>query len=356
MQFIMRCYESMISCSIIEKDCNNDTLWTWNYPSIANLDRVIITRKYNFQLEHNYFQTFIFSRHNSKWFYIYNSDTSESDILVKVKQFAIVLIAQDYFPHKYQSLGKILSRAYIKSGSPIDILKLYLMTFSKNSCIINDNHIFSSQDFDDLPFGTTTNIRELIKTFELEIILIYTALLLKKRIVVYHHSLEELLKWIKSFPALMKHRKLTDYLFSWVDFVPDELFELKKHSFYIAGFKDSIISSRTDLYDLLVNIPAREIIIANHAKESLNMTKTHKEIAMFMLQLGENQSFSEAQIISEINDKTQDLLKQLTSLATVKTCEGDMKVPIQAIKGKNLSTAVENFLVNLAVAENLLIM
>lgn len=39
---------------------------------------------------------------------------------------------------------------------------------------------------------------ELIKLFGLETILIYTALLLKKRIVVYHHSLEALLK-VSSF-------------------------------------------------------------------------------------------------------------------------------------------------------------
>jgi hypothetical protein len=41
-------------------------------------------------------------------------------------------------------------------------------------------------------------IVELIKLFGLETILIYTALLLKKRIVVYHHSLEALLK-VSSF-------------------------------------------------------------------------------------------------------------------------------------------------------------
>ena len=86
------------------------------------------------------------------------------------------------------------------------------------------------------------------------------------------------------------------------------------------------------------------------------MTKTHKEIALFMVQLSENQTLTETQVISEIADKTQDLLNQLTTLATVETPEGDKKVPIQSIKEKNLATAVENFLINLAVAENLLIM
>ena len=90
-----------------------------------------------------------------------------------------------------------------------------------------DNEVFSSNDFNTLSFGTNTNVKGLIKVFELETILIYTALLLKKRIVIYHHSLEQLLKWIKTFPALMKHRKVTDCLFSWVDLVQDELSELK---------------------------------------------------------------------------------------------------------------------------------
>ena len=85
------------------------------------------------------------------------------------------------------------------------------------------------------------------------------------------------------------------------------------------------------------------------------MTKTHKEIAMFMVQLSENQSLTENQVISDIADKTQDLLNQLITLATVQTPEGDKKVLVQSIREKNLAPAVENFLINLAVAENLLI-
>jgi hypothetical protein len=35
---------------------------------------------------------------------------------------------------------------------------------------------------------------------------------------------------------------------------------------YVAGCQDSGVGARTDLYDILVNLPAREIAVAPHAK------------------------------------------------------------------------------------------
>lgn len=75
-----------------------------------------------------------------------------------------------------------------------------------------------------------------------------------------------------------------------------------------------------------------------------------------MVQLCENQACTESQIISEINEKTKDLLNQLTSLATTETLDGKKMVSIQAFKEKDLSQAVESFLINLAIAENLFIL
>lgn len=83
------------------------------------------------------------------------------------------------------------------------------------------------------------------------------------------------------------------------------------------------------------------------------MTKTHKEIALFMVQLSENQSLSESQVISDIADKTKDLMNQVISLASYVTPSGKTSISISSIKEKKLSSAVENFLINLAVAENL---
>ncbi|KAL6430300.1 hypothetical protein ACFW04_007783 [Cataglyphis niger] len=338
---------------ILEKDCNGDILWTWSYPTVTESQKTVVTRKCNMKLEHSSPHVFVCARHGHDWFYIHCSEVFDSDKLPKVKQFALVLFAKDFNPQKYEVLSRVLSKMYCKTGKPTEILQLYLSVFTKGSCSTQENGTFVSDDFNTHRFAASTNVKELIKTFELETILIYTALLLKKKIIIYHHSLEQLLKWIRTIPALMKHRKVTDNLFPWIDLVNDELIELKRYSYYVAGCSNSSISSRTDLYDLLVNIPAREITVAPHAKESLTMTKTHKEIALFMIQLCENQNYTEAQIISEISDKTKDLLNQLTSLATVQAPDGKKMISVEIFREKNLAPAVESFLINLAIAENI---
>nr|CAD7448130.1 unnamed protein product [Timema bartmani] len=197
---------------------------------------------------------------------------------------------------------------------------------------------------------------ELVQTFGLESILIYTALLLKKRIIVYHHSLGSLLAWVRTFPSMMTHRRGYDYLFPWVDLAQDEILELKSSPWYIAGSRDSGIGSRTDLYDVLVNVPAREITVAPHAKESMVMTKSHRDIAVFMVQLAGSEEVTELHLIREIADKTKELLEQLRTLATVKTPEGKLMVSIESIREKNLPPALDNFLFNLAIAENLIML
>ncbi|XP_057334969.1 DENN domain-containing protein 10-like [Microplitis mediator] len=342
----------LISCSIIEKDLNGDTLWTWTYPSVTDEQKTIITRKYNLQSEYCNTQSFVFSRYNNEWFYINSSEVFDTDKLPRVKQFALILFTKDYNPQKYEVLCRVLSKMYCKTGNPVEILKLYLSVFTTGSCTTEENGIFTSDDYNYPHLNTDTNIRDLIKTFELETILIYNALLLKKRIVVYHHSLEQLFKWIKTFPAFMKHRNVTDNLIPWIDLIADEIQDLKSNTYYIAGCRDSAVALKTELYDLLVNIPAREITIAPHAKESFIMTKTHKEIALFMIQLCEKTS-NESQIINEIADKTQDLLNQLKNIAATEDDTGKKILSIQTIRDRSLPNAVENFLINLATAEKI---
>lgn len=82
------------------------------------------------------------------------------------------------------------------------------------------------------------------------------------------------------------------------------------------------------------------------------MTKTHKEIALFMIQLCEKTT-NESQIMNEIADKTQDLLNQVKNIAATEDDTGKKIYSIQTIRDRSLPNAVENFLINLATAEKI---
>ncbi|KAG8222582.1 hypothetical protein J437_LFUL010425 [Ladona fulva] len=347
---------TLLSFCIIERDSNGDVLWTWIYPSITTEQRSLVTRKCGLEGDQNRLQPFLYGRFRSAWYYINSTEVFESDSLPRVKQFALSLWAKDFNPEKYETLCRILSKTYCKTGNPIAMLQLYLSVLTRGSCMTKENGTFFVKEFDQQKNLVNTNVKELIKTFGLETILIYTALLLKKRIIVYHHSIEVLLKSLRTFPALMWHRKTWDMLFPWVDIHPDELMDLRGRQYYVGGCRDASICSRKDLYDILINLPAKEINIAPRAKESMIMTKTHKEIALFMMQLAENTTISEQQVVHEIAKKTGDLLAHLRSLATVNTSDGKPMVCIETLRERALPPALENFLFNLAIAENMMML
>lgn len=69
-----------------EKDCNGVNLFTWGYPAVTESQKTIVTRKYNLQSEKSNGLSFVFSRHQNEWFYIYCSDILESNTLPKVSE------------------------------------------------------------------------------------------------------------------------------------------------------------------------------------------------------------------------------------------------------------------------------
>ena len=64
-------------------------MWAWNYPTINEEYKSVITRKYNSQLEMSNAQSFTFAQYGQKWFYICNSDVIDSEKLKKVNSLNI---------------------------------------------------------------------------------------------------------------------------------------------------------------------------------------------------------------------------------------------------------------------------
>ncbi|KAG8198303.1 hypothetical protein JTE90_021557 [Oedothorax gibbosus] len=351
----MACLSELVSAGIIEKDASNDVLWTWSYPSIACELKSLIINKCgllnSLDLNHDqHLVPFCYYHHHQYWFYLHLTDMVELPNSHRVKQFVLVLQTQDFNPEKYESLSQILSKTYCKTGNPAEMLKLYISVLVKGTCLTEDNGTFTVRQFDKTSAYSCVPAKDVVKTFGLETILIYTALLLKKRIVVYHHRLDTLLWFVRSLPAFMWHRQDWNIIYPYMQLTNPEVSELSALPTYIAGFQDAAVEGRVELYDVFVNLPAIEITIAAHAKETFTMTKTHKEIAVFMTRQAENTDLNDKLFITEIANKTNELLKSLKSL-TVKKDKGQESITLSALKERKFAPALENFLWNLAAVE-----
>lgn len=299
------------------------------------------------------------------WIYVQTSDPlSHHNVLEDVKQFSIVIISKDFNPEKYETLTTIMAKIYLKTGQTQRLLSYYLSVLIKGSFTVGEelqnnsnNNKFNFEDYEQLEaIHSKSCVKSVIKMFGLDVILIYTALILKKRIAVYHHKLETLLQFVRVLPALVWHR--TDAyqaLYPCVDInSTTEMSELQSHSHFIAGFLDSDVENRTELYDIFVNLAALEITVNHTSKEMFQMTKTHKEIAVFLTRNADNPSMSDLDVMREIRNKNLELIKNLKIMANIDDHNDNQSVvTIETLKERKLNHNLETFLWNLAVAENL---
>lgn len=101
-------------------------------------------------------------------------------------------------------------------------------------------------------------VTEFIQHFDLEIILIYTAILLKRRVIIYNPEIEELYTHLLAIRDLVPNRNYQDYLQPLVE-AP---INLKGLSFYVAGTTIFDLSKQEALYDLFVDVPSKHLKIS----------------------------------------------------------------------------------------------
>ncbi|XP_005105764.1 DENN domain-containing protein 10 [Aplysia californica] len=341
------------AAGIIEKDRNNDVLWTWSYPSVTSEQREFLIAKTGFGTENPLSINFVYSQWKQTWYYIYIVDvTSEDAALSRVAQFALVLLAKDFNPEKYSTLCRLFSRQYKKTGSPVAMLEGYLSVVTRGVCNSDENGKFSVSDYSKQQAYSRSCVKDIIQTFGVETIFIYTAMLLKKRIAIYYppHSVSNLLDYTRSIPAFAWHRQNWSIVHPFVQLNDAELENLQSNSHYVAGFTEAAVEGRSDLYDLFVNVPNNQITVASHAKDSFAMGKLHKDVATLMVEKADDDSLEDVDVIKEIANKTKDLLNNLKSLATENE-DGKLTLSLETLKERRMPPATENFLFSLAASE-----
>ncbi|XP_071011403.1 DENN domain-containing protein 10-like [Oncorhynchus clarkii lewisi] len=341
----------MLSVGLIEKDVNADTLWVWCYPSVSAELREVLLSKCCLRQDSRGLHTFVFGQFRRTWYYISTVEVQEPTALKKVTHFSIVVTTKDFNPEKYAAFSRVLCRIYIKHGSPVKMMEGYIAVLTKGVCQSDENGSFLIKDYDVRKAYLAGSVKDVVSQFGMETIILYTALMLKKRIVVHHPQVEALLEFTRALPALTWHRKDWSILHPYVHLTDSELENLRTCTGYIAGFVDPEVRNRSDLFDVYVNLPDSEITISQSAKEAMSMGKLHKDIGLVIVQSAENADRTDGQIIKDISIKTREILANLASLA--EECENS-KITLETLKQRHFPPATENFLFHLAAAEQLL--
>lgn len=137
----------------------------------------------------------------------------------------------------YATLCKLFVGVYKKTGTPINVLQGFLRVLTSGKVGDFDRDDFPARDallatsikgeYQQSQNLKTTNIfLDIIKIFGIEIILLWTALMMKKRVVVYCDKSSTLLRVIRSFPLFIWHRRDEDLLHPFNNMVSTMKFQV----------------------------------------------------------------------------------------------------------------------------------
>jgi len=236
------------------------------------------------------------------------------------------------------------------------MLQCFLDVLTKNK--FNDTALGS---FDSAAFSTKTHLLtspllDVIRKFEDSSWLLWSALIMKKRVVVFCDDLPKLLHFIRALPLFVLHRQDWSLLRPVVMIDNEvEMEELVKIGVYVAGFTSPLIKQKESLYDLYVDLSALVVDIASHAQDDFIKTQYHQDFASFMLKALETEGLTDQQVIKAVKTKTGDLIANLEKLK-VKD-ENDQSSPgfisFAGLTSQNVPPNMENFLYAVASAEGM---
>ncbi|XP_065071950.1 DENN domain-containing protein 10-like isoform X1 [Rhopilema esculentum] len=337
---------------ILEKDNNGDLLWTWTYPSIEKELKELLMKKCPLACGIDG-TPFVYGQFNKSWYHFITVKISENSKLPMVTAISLVIISKNFNPELCNAVGTVFLKSYLKSGTPTSTLTGFLTLYTKG--FVEDDStgaIVTSKDFDPRNALLKICLKEVIQLFGVEAILIYAALLLKKRVVVFSNKIDTLLHVCRTLPALVWHRQDWSIVSPFTSFDDAEINELKRRPTFVAGFIDPTVEERTDLYDIFVNLQDGEITINPDAKEYFQMGKLHKEIAVSLVEAANDEDVTDQQVVKLLAGKTKDIISNLKSLG-INEDGVEAGITLETIKSRNFSAVMQNFLLHLAFAENL---
>jgi len=298
--------QTLLGVYLLEKDTNGDFMIVWSHLTFDGPEYESIVKSRS--LIGN--QTQSFSKYKDKWIYLVTQDGPDKN--PRVRHFTLCLFTSEFNPEKYAALTTHMANLYSKTHSPVKILECFLdvMTTTKHE-FIDEKGVklgsYNGSDYNDKAHLIASPLLDVVKMFEgTNAWLIWTALIMKKRIIVYSDSLPNLLKFIRALPLFVLHRQDWSLLRPFVTLENEpEITDLVKTGVYVAGVLSPQVKAREDLYDIFIDLTTIDIVVAPNAEDDFVQTQYHQDFAKFLLTALETEGIDDEKLIKAVKKKLQ---------------------------------------------------
>jgi len=317
----------------------------WQFPSLSGAQsKLTLDRCKQFLCNPDIDLTFAYFRLGVNWQYILWTDHTISR---DVNGFGISILTSEFNPSAYRSILEEFSKLYASKKEPTCMLDEYLQLFTGQMRFSKYGNFDSRVELIQPGGSKERYIVDIISDLGADWILLYTAILLKRKVVVVHENLEYLLNCVCMMTHLCWHRRieLLANNHPLVGVGKLESTHLSKSPYFIAGFTD-LKQAKQD-YDVLLNLNSKSIEISNDSVRDFALCKFQKEIAVKVLEGVKRKPDSQG-LIKISNTETQNLLKKLNMLKTAKHITRD------ELEEKGFAEKTFRFLLNLCIAEGIL--
>jgi hypothetical protein len=309
--------DSAFSVGLIERDTNGDHLCTWTFPCLSGeLQNICVKRC---ETEGQNCNSFYF-KYKSDWIYIKGRAPTKDCPNSSVEFFFVCVVAKIFNCEKFDALLNILTTQYASSGDPTKILEGYLSVGTTGKFSNAGGSFVVANYKDDQVSRFDSCVKNLVQLLGPEVVHIWNAVLLKKRVLIVGDDISQILQIVRSLPLLAAHRVDSSWsiLRPIVRDEPLHVEDLAASGVFIAGTVDQSLSSRSELFEVIVTISndeGRRISIPSHAQASMTGCVFHKEMANIVVELTENPTCTEKLLLEAISKKTTSILTQLRGLA-----------------------------------------
>ncbi len=283
-------------------------------------------------------------KYKSDWIYIFKRPVTAN--VAKVKESSVCLVSKLFHPERFEALAGVLFEQYAPALDPTKVLEGFLSVFTTGLYKSYDGASFNAVD----PYLAVSSIRDIFSNLGMETVILWNAVILKKRILVIADSADKIVNIIRTIPQFAFHRKDWSILRPRVNNDQEHIDDLTSAGVYVAGSCDNALSSRSDLFDIIYSVSDHKVVVLPHASMSMKMCSVHREMGQ-ILQEAFDAGKNSIDMLKEIAKKNSAMLNPLRSLA--ESCE-DGRLTEEAVADKVPNEALRYFLVRFANAENLI--